>query len=184
MNIKYKVNTLAKQMTSINYKKIALPSWSSRREAFTLIELMVVIGVIGILAGIILAIAGGVQGKAARDEAKAEIQTFCVALEKYRADHGGYPSSRSQQEMTNKLYLALTNYMTFRSNKLSGSGTNIAILDPYGRAYRYRSPAVASTTMLSENFEIFSVGKDGVSTLDNGSGTPGDSKDVDDIKSW
>lgn len=152
--------------------------------AFTLVELMVVVAVIGIVAGIVLAAAGGVQKKAARDQAKAEIQSFAVALEKFRSDFGAYPGATNLNQMTNTLYRNLTNYMTFRTNQLAGSGTNVCVNDPYGYPYRYRSPAVASTTMLTESFEIFSVGANGQSSLDQGAGTQGDKRDVDDIKSW
>lgn len=152
--------------------------------SFTIIELLAVVGVIGIVAGIVLAAAGGVQKKASRDQAKAEIQTFSVALEKYRADHGLYPQATTLSQMTNTLYRSLTNYMAFATNKLSGSGTNTAVLDPYGLPYRYRSPGVASTTMLSDNFEIFSVGPNGQSSLDSGAARPGEKTDVDDITSW
>jgi type II secretion system protein G len=160
--------------------QIKTPTMSS----FTIIELLGVVGVIGIVAGIVLAAAGGVQKKAARDQAKAEIQTYAVALEKYRADFGAYPGATNLSQMTNTLHRSLTNYVAFRTNQLSGSGTNIALLDPYGYPYRYRSPAVASTTMLSESFEIFSVGANGQSSLDSGAGIAGDKKDLDDIKSW
>ena len=59
--------------------------------AFTLVELMVVVAVIGLIAGIVLAAAGGVQKKAARDQAKAEIKTILVGLERFRAANSGYP---------------------------------------------------------------------------------------------
>ena len=145
---------------------------------------MLVVAVVGILAGIVLAAAGGVQKKAARDQAKAEIQAFCVALEKYRTDMGGYPPAKTLRDMTNSLYRNLTNYISFRSAQLSGSGGNFTVIDPYGYPYRYRSPAVANTTMLDDSFEIFSVGANGQSSLDTGAGSPGDKRNVDDITSW
>ena len=182
MNKKYKVNTRKAEMIKLKIWKTQRPP--SGALAFTLVELMVVVAVIGIVAGIVLAAAGGAQKKAARDQTKAEIQSICVALEKYRADFGAYPGATNLNQMTNTLYRSLTNYMTFRTNKLAGSGTNIAVLDPYGYPYRYRSPAMASTTMISESFEIFSVGPDGQSTLDSGAATVGDKKNVDDITSW
>ena len=152
--------------------------------AFTLVELLVVVAVIGIVAGIVLAGAGAAQKKAARDQAKAEIQTIAVALEKFRTENGAYPSATNLSQMTNTLYRSLTNYMTFRTNQLVGTGTNRSVIDPYGWPYRYRSPALASTTMLTESFEIFSVGANGKSSLDLGAEKPGDKDNFDDIKSW
>lgn len=59
--------------------------------AFTLVEMLVVMAVIAILAGIILALNGNVQATAARSRAKGEIQALSAACEAYKADNGGYP---------------------------------------------------------------------------------------------
>jgi type II secretory pathway pseudopilin PulG len=59
--------------------------------AFTLVELLVVITVIVILAGLILATTGYVQKKGARSRAETEIAAMSAALENYKADNGIYP---------------------------------------------------------------------------------------------
>jgi prepilin-type N-terminal cleavage/methylation domain-containing protein len=61
--------------------------------AFTLIELMVVMVIILVLAGLILATSNYVQKKGYRSRAEAEIAAFSAALENYKADNGVYPSS-------------------------------------------------------------------------------------------
>jgi len=66
-----------------------------RAPSFTLVELMVVVVVIGLLAGIILAAAGGVRNQAARSQAKVEIAALDAALGRYQADTGVYPDSTS-----------------------------------------------------------------------------------------
>jgi len=60
--------------------------------AFTLIELMVVIAIIIILAGLILSTVGYVQKKGARARAETEIAAISAACESYKADNGIYPS--------------------------------------------------------------------------------------------
>jgi type II secretory pathway pseudopilin PulG len=66
---------------------------SFRREAaFTIIELLVVITIIIILAGLILGTAGYVQKKGARSRAETEIAAMSAACESYKADNGVYPS--------------------------------------------------------------------------------------------
>src|SRR5437870_1309237 len=61
--------------------------------AFTIVELLIVLTIIIVLAGLILATAGYVQKKGARSRAEAEIAAISAALESYRADNGIYPSS-------------------------------------------------------------------------------------------
>jgi len=61
------------------------------RAAFTLVELIVVIGIIIVLAGLILATTGYVQKKGARSRAESEIAAMSAALENYKADNGIYP---------------------------------------------------------------------------------------------
>src|SRR6266480_776180 len=66
---------------------------SSFRECgFTIIELLVVISIIIILAGLILSTVGYVQKKGARSRAEAEIAAISAALESYKADNGIYPT--------------------------------------------------------------------------------------------
>lgn len=59
--------------------------------AFTLLELLIVITIIIILAGLTIATMGYVQDKAKRSRAEAEIAAFSTALENYKADNGIYP---------------------------------------------------------------------------------------------
>jgi general secretion pathway protein G len=62
-------------------------------DAFTLIELLIVMAIIIVLAGLILATANYVQKKGYRSRAEAEIAAISAALENYKADNGVYPST-------------------------------------------------------------------------------------------
>ena len=64
-----------------------------RYTAFTLIELLIVMAIIIVLAGLILATANYVQKKGYRSRAEAEIAAISAALENYKADNGVYPST-------------------------------------------------------------------------------------------
>ncbi len=59
--------------------------------AFTLIELLTVIGIILILAGLVLGLASRAQSKAAQSRAQAEIQALSAAANNYQIDNGTYP---------------------------------------------------------------------------------------------
>jgi prepilin-type N-terminal cleavage/methylation domain-containing protein len=64
-----------------------------RSAAFTLIELLIVMAIILVLAGLILATSNYVQKKGYRSRAEAEIAAISAALENYKADNGVYPSA-------------------------------------------------------------------------------------------
>jgi general secretion pathway protein G len=63
------------------------------QEAFTLIELMVVILIIGLLATIVVQNLRGATDKAKKIKAQADISAFKTALDRYYLDNGSYPSS-------------------------------------------------------------------------------------------
>ena len=69
--------------------------------AFTIIELLVVITIIVILAGLILSTIGYVQKKGARARAEAEIAAMSAALESYKADNGIYPRDATTTDTLN-----------------------------------------------------------------------------------
>src|SRR5438045_9545936 len=71
------------------------------RRAFTLIELLIVISIIIILAGLILSTVGYVQKKGARSRAEAEIAAMSAALESYKADNGIYPRDPTNSTTNN-----------------------------------------------------------------------------------
>jgi prepilin-type N-terminal cleavage/methylation domain-containing protein len=76
-------------------------AWRKRRRnaAFTLIELIVVIAIIVILAGLILSTVGYVQKKGARSRAETEIAAMSAACESYKADNGIYPTNSDTNDL-------------------------------------------------------------------------------------
>ena len=60
-------------------------------EGFTLIELMIVIVILGVLAGIVIFAVGGVTDKGDVAACKSDVKTLSVAVEAYKAKNGGYP---------------------------------------------------------------------------------------------
>lgn len=82
----------------------------SKRQAFTLIELLMVIAVILILAGITFGITRGVQNAQARTRAKAELASIAQSLEQFKSTNGDYPWVRGEPEEFAK---ALLGWMEF-----------------------------------------------------------------------
>ena len=74
----------------------ARPGNAGREQsAFTLIELLAVITIIGILAGLTLGAAGAVRRHGATSTAKAEVAALQAACDRYYADYNLYPSNTS-----------------------------------------------------------------------------------------
>src|SRR6058998_203518 len=74
-------------------------AWHKRRyNAFTLIELVVVVGLILVLSGLVLSTVGYVRKKGARARAETEIAAMAAACESYKADNGIYPTDASTTE--------------------------------------------------------------------------------------
>lgn len=69
-------------------------SLRNRRSAFTLLELMVVLIIIGILGASFLVIGGNVFGESKKTQAKARLQTVGALVESYRNLEGEYPDDR------------------------------------------------------------------------------------------
>jgi general secretion pathway protein G len=70
-----------------------------RYNAFTLIELVLVVGIIIVLAGLVLSTAGYARKKGARARAETEIAALAAACENYKADNGVYPREASSTDM-------------------------------------------------------------------------------------
>lgn len=64
-----------------------------RKNGFTLLELMIVLVIIGLLAGIIGPNLFKNLEKSEKTTAKAQIDAYVKALDQYRVDIGSYPTS-------------------------------------------------------------------------------------------
>ena len=120
------------------------------RAAFTLIELLAVITVIGILAGLTLGAAGAVRRHGATSTAKAEVAALQAACERYFADNNLYPSNTN----TTPSVVNPTNYTAagrILFPNLVGSATLTAV--PTSKRYFEPKPAMVFTNT-SPNYFI------------------------------
>src|SRR5467141_1035660 len=91
----------------------AFGAWHKRRHnAFTLIELVVVFGLILVLTGLVLSTVGYVRKKGARARAETEIAAMSAALESYKADNAAYPRDASSTDLLDPTTTNVDNYKT------------------------------------------------------------------------
>ena len=115
---------------------------------FTLLELLVVMIIIGLLAGYVGPKYFGQVGKSEIKAAKAQIDAFEKALEQYRIDVGHFPSSEQG--------LASLTVKPGTESKWDGPYLKKeAPVDPWGSPYVYKMPGEHG------DFDLFSFGKDG-----------------------
>ena len=103
--------------------------------AFTLVELLIVLAIIIILAGLIMSTSGYVQKKGARSRAEAEIAALSAAIESYKADNGIYPRDDTGAKASDMLdprmegnpanYKASSLYLYSQLSGRNADGTNI-----------------------------------------------------------
>src|SRR3954449_12376516 len=68
---------------------------SQGRSAFTLIELLLVLVILGILAAIVVPKFSGRTEQARETAARSQISTFNTALDAFEVDNGYYPKGKS-----------------------------------------------------------------------------------------
>lgn len=131
-------------------------------QGFTLLELLVVMVIIGLLAGYVGPKYFDQIGKSEIKTAWAQINALGKALDQYRIDTGHYPTSEQ----------GLNALMQMPNNEPKWAGPYLikkVPLDPWGKAYLYKSPGD------NAEYDLYSLGKDGL---------VGGVQDAQDITSW
>jgi general secretion pathway protein G len=129
---------------------------------FTLLELLVVMVIIGLLAGYVGPKYFAQVGKSEVKVARAQVEALGKALDQYRLDTGHYPSMETGLDALNKK----------PANEPKWAGPYLAKAvppDPWGMPYNYLHPGEHG------EFDLVSLGKDG---------KPGGEGENADIASW
>lgn len=132
------------------------------RNGFTLLELLVVMVIIGLLAGYVAPRYFSQVGKSEVKAARAQIDAFEKALEAYRLDTGHYPKSEQGLDVLAK--------QPSGEAKWQGPYLKKALPpDPWGKPYVYKQPGEHG------DYDILSYGRDG---------KPGGEAENADVTNW
>ena len=132
------------------------------QRGFTLLELLVVMVIIGLLAGYVGPKYFAQIGKSEVKAARAQIDALEKALDQYRLDVGRYPTSENG--------LAALMKRPPSENRWQGPYLRKEVpADPWGQPYQYVQPGEHG------EFDLFSLGKDG---------KPGGEGESADIGNW
>lgn len=130
------------------------------QQGFTLLEILVVVVIIGLLAGIVAPRLFKSVGKSEVTTARAQIEALGKALDQYRLDSGDYPSTQQG--------LAALNTRPPGDTRWDGPYLKKAVpLDPWGQPYIYRYPSEHGA-----DFDLSSWGRD------RAAGGTGDAADI------
>jgi general secretion pathway protein G len=131
-------------------------------QGFTLLELLVVMVIIGLLAGFVAPRYFAQVGKSQVKVARAQIDALDKALDQFRLDVGRYPTSEEG--------LAALNAVPGSEPNWAGPYLKKGVpADPWGHAYVYQQPGTHG------DFDLMSYGRDG---------RPGGTGEDADIMNW
>ena len=135
--------------------------------AFTLVELLIVVTILGILVAMVVPRLAGRTEQARRGRAEADVKgTLPLALDLFELDTGRYPTT---EEGLNALRTKPVGLEEAADEKgWRGPYLKQPPMDPWSHSYRYRYPG----TQNPEDYDLFSMGPDGTE------GT------ADDIGNW
>ena len=125
-----------------------------RLSAFTLLEILVVLAIIGLLAGLAISNSDKIFGSSQEAVARIFVRdSLRTSLVRYRIDLGDYPSTA---EGLQALISAPANRAErWRGPYIDTPGGKLPV-DPWGEIYQYRSPGTKNKT----GYDLFSKGPD------------------------
>lgn len=106
------------------------PSTLSQLRAFTLIELLTVIAIIGALAAMLLAVAGPVKKRQYIFQTRAEMERLVTAIDRYKAACGFYPPDNHIQQTNRFLIHQLYYELTGTTNRDVNNPDYLSLNDP------------------------------------------------------
>lgn len=146
-----------------NYRENMRHGQSS--SGFTLVEILVVVVILGILAGLIVPRIMGRPEEARRIKARMQMESLESALKLFKLDNGFYPDT--DQGLNALIEKPGTGREPNRYREEGYMDKDRVPLDPWSREFIYISPGIHNT----RDFDLLSLGSDGE---EGGEGPDGD----------
>lgn len=172
---------------------------SQLRGGFTLVEMLVVIGMIGILAATLVGSFSHVQTTARQSQAQAQVSEVATAFNLYLQQEREWPAAwLTKTEIDedvckvfqNKHLLDLTTWSTNSVKINAESLDRFGMLDPWGRAALRRNPKASSANTsiggvkLSDHRIQYRLDQDFDGYVDSGEGAPKGTKIRGSVLVW
>ena len=109
----------------------------SRNRAFTLVEIMIVVVIIGLMAGLVTYATAGYLDRGKKQRARSDVTTYSGAVDAYYLANSAYPDNQQG------LKLLVPDFIKVLQN------------DPWGRAYIYVQPGK------TRPYDVLTYGADG-----------------------
>src|SRR4051812_8274868 len=110
---------------------------SSPHRGFSLIEVMIVVVIIGLLAGTVTYATSNYMDKAKRQRVRSDLATYSGAIDAFYLDKGRYPTNQEGLKVLVPDFIKLVQS------------------DPWGRPYQFAQPGKAG------KYDVISFGADG-----------------------
>jgi prepilin-type N-terminal cleavage/methylation domain-containing protein len=143
---------------------------------FTLLELLVVVGIIAILTGIVIGVGRQASESGRATRARAELAVLTGALDAYKLAYADYPRTEQPAQLLQALigkrgptYLPVAGRALIEAAKFTitpgldpFSNDSAQLLDPWGHPYRYAYKS--QTPWTNPSYVLYSTGPDGTDT--------------------
>jgi len=158
-----------------------------KERRFSMVELLIVMAIIVVLAGILMTGAIYARRNARNKRITSQVKMIRLALTEYQSEYGIYPQQAVAGPLKRSVIESLVDqtgrrYLDLEEEAFSESSGKANMIDAFNNPFYYQCPG----TMNKKTFDLWSMGPDGKHGM--GGASPANaqtaSEDTDDIANW